>query len=67
NSDIIEDGVNGFLASTEQEWIDKLSQLIDSFELRQKMGKAGRGTTFEGYSILANQELYLKYLNEVTA
>ena len=66
NSDIIEDGVNGFLASTEEEWIEKLSLLIESYELRQKVGKAGRDTTVNDFSTHANKDLYLKYLNEVT-
>ncbi len=66
NSDIIEDGVNGFLASTEAEWIEKLSLLIESHELRLKVGKAGRSTTVNDFSIHANKDLYVRYLNEVT-
>ena len=67
NSDIIEDGVNGFLASTEQEWIDKLSIMIESHDLRKKVGKAGRDTVVNDFSIRANQGLYLKYFNELTS
>jgi glycosyltransferase involved in cell wall biosynthesis len=67
NSTIIQDGVNGFLASTEEEWVEKLSLLIDSHELRQKIGKAGLETTVNGYSIHANKDLYVNYLQEVTS
>jgi len=35
----IRDGVTGMLASTEQEWIEKLSVLVRSPELRREMGE----------------------------
>lgn len=59
NKDIIEDGVNGFLADSEEEWLDKLGQLIDSAELRESLGSAGRQTVVERYSVVANKEKYL--------
>ncbi|MEO9257142.1 MAG: glycosyltransferase [Crocinitomicaceae bacterium] len=65
NSEIIQDGENGFLASSEEEWIEKLSLLIESEELRQKIGKAGRKTVVESYSVLANQEKYLSLFKEL--
>jgi glycosyltransferase involved in cell wall biosynthesis len=60
NKDIIQDGVNGFLAATEEEWLEKLSALIDSAELRQKLGQEGRKTVVEKYSVEANKERYLQ-------
>jgi glycosyltransferase involved in cell wall biosynthesis len=44
NSDIIQDGVNGFLAATEDEWVEKLTQLLHDQNLRQRLGAAGRAT-----------------------
>jgi glycosyltransferase involved in cell wall biosynthesis len=35
NTEIVEDGVNGFLAKTEDEWFDKLCALIESPALRE--------------------------------
>ena len=52
NSDIIQDGENGFLASTEEEWIAKLKLLIHSPEKRLLLGKAGRLTVEEKYSAI---------------
>ncbi len=60
NSDIIQDGVNGFLASTTDEWVAKLSLLIEDAELRKKLGKAGRRTVEEQYSVEANKEKWLE-------
>ncbi len=37
-ADCIEDGVNGFLAKTPQDWEDKLEQLLKSEILRNEMG-----------------------------
>lgn len=50
NSDIIQDGENGFLADAKDEWIEKLKRLLASNELRRKLGAAGRRTVEEKYS-----------------
>lgn len=63
NKDIIADGVNGFLASTTDEWVSQLSRLIDSADLREEVGKKGRETVVEQFSVEANKQLYLKYLS----
>lgn len=65
NPEIIEDGVNGFLAKTEEEWIKKISLLIDSFELRKKLGENARKTVIERYSTISQQRNYLNNFNEL--
>ncbi|MCF8221120.1 MAG: glycosyltransferase family 4 protein, partial [Cryomorphaceae bacterium] len=65
NKEIIQDGENGFLAFTEDEWVDKLSILIDSVDLRKKFGLNGRKTIEEKYSVKANAPRYLKLFNQV--
>src|SRR5258708_4985334 len=50
NTDIIQDGHNGFIADTEQEWVDKLELLLRSADLREKVGMAGRFTGEQKYS-----------------
>ncbi|HSD47950.1 MAG TPA: glycosyltransferase family 4 protein [Pyrinomonadaceae bacterium] len=50
NTDIIHDNENGFLAGTEAEWVDKLSRMLRSAELRRRLGDAGRATVEEKYS-----------------
>lgn len=59
NSEIIQDGENGFLASTTDEWVDKLSQLIEDKDLRERLGKAGRKTVEKGFSVEANKDKWL--------
>ncbi len=42
NRDLVRDGENGFWAETREEWIQKLSLLIENRELRMRMGLNGR-------------------------
>jgi glycosyltransferase involved in cell wall biosynthesis len=65
NSDIIEDGRNGFLASTTDEWVDKLSLLIDNADLRRKMGIEARRTVEERYSVNIWKERYLRHFQHL--
>lgn len=51
NKEIILDGENGFLASRDDEWYEKLLRLCEDHELRRRLGLAGRKTIQERYSI----------------
>jgi len=51
NKTIVQDGVNGFLADSEDEWVDKLSRLTADLELRRQMGQAGRQTVETRFSV----------------
>ena len=50
NREIVKHGENGYLASTEDEWVAALEKLSDSAELRARVGAAGRRTIEERYS-----------------
>jgi glycosyltransferase involved in cell wall biosynthesis len=50
NEALIQDGKNGALAMTEDEWVDKLRQLLRSPQLRQQLGDAGLRTVQEEYT-----------------
>ncbi len=65
NRDIIQDGVNGFLASTAEEWIDKLARLLDDPVLRRRFGEAGRRTVAERYSLERNAPILAETLRRV--
>ncbi len=49
------DGENGFVAQNEEEWYDKLSQLIVNTELRKNMGQKVRETVLARYTTLNTQ------------
>jgi glycosyltransferase involved in cell wall biosynthesis len=51
NSEIVEQGVNGFLAQTQGEWIQSLNTLLHDADLRQRMGEAGRKKVEQEYSL----------------
>jgi glycosyltransferase involved in cell wall biosynthesis len=54
NRTIVRDGANGFLAATEDEWVEKLSRLLSDAALRRRFAEAGRRTIEEGYSLHVN-------------
>lgn len=59
----ISDGVDGFLAGTTEVWVEKLSKLIESPELRKAMGEKARKKALQKYSNKnSNNEEYYNYL-----
>lgn len=60
NKNIIENGKNGFLCATPEEWKNQLISLIKSEELRKKIGSEGFKTVHERYSVQANLPKYQK-------
>jgi glycosyltransferase involved in cell wall biosynthesis len=65
NKAIISDGQNGFLAAEDDTWFEKLSLLIDQPELRLRLGKAGRATVEDAFSVKANAAKYLQVFETV--
>lgn len=65
NSEIIHHNEDGFLANTISDWVNILSELIESPELREKIGKAGRNTVESRYSVRSQQDRYLYFLNRL--
>ena len=51
NNEIVEHGVNGFLAETDREWADYLRILASDPKLRRQMGVAGRKKVESEYSL----------------
>ena len=54
NIEVIQDGVNGFLAQSEEEWFSKLSMLIEDSKLRNRLGAQGHRTVEQRYSLKVN-------------
>jgi glycosyltransferase involved in cell wall biosynthesis len=51
NRDIVEHGVNGFLAESDNEWRAAVNALLNDSDLRRRMGAAGRRRVEEQYSL----------------
>lgn len=51
NKKIVEQGVNGFLATTTQDWVKSLSILREDRSLRERMGKSGRSKVESQYCL----------------
>ncbi|MEO0312324.1 MAG: hypothetical protein RIQ89_1981 [Bacteroidota bacterium] len=66
NASIIQDGVNGYLASDPSEWVNKISMLMGDHALRTRIGAAARNTVIEKYSIHSQKNRYLQYFNQLT-
>lgn len=54
NASIVRDSVNGFYARTEQEWVDRITILLNDESLREAVGKEARKTVEESYSAAAH-------------
>jgi glycosyltransferase involved in cell wall biosynthesis len=65
NRDVVEDGENGFWAMTHEEWIEKLSILIEDPTLRQKMGLSGRELVRTSYSLQGCAPRFYRVLADV--
>lgn len=61
----IEDGIDGFVCATSEEWTEKLIQLIVDPDLRKRIGARARGKTLAKYvtKSVGNRD-YLQYLHE---
>jgi len=65
NKEVIQNGINGFLVTSEEEWIGKLKLLIENANLRKEMGIAGRKIVEEKYSLKVNAPKLLAIIEKV--
>jgi glycosyltransferase involved in cell wall biosynthesis len=65
NVEIIRDGENGFLAATDDEWIDKLRLLIRSEDVRADIGSRARKTVENNYSVAVNAPALVSLLKGI--
>lgn len=64
NKEIIQSGENGFLAESETEWFDVLSELIENADLRHRVGQTGRKTVEEKYSVSFWESQFVNLISE---
>jgi glycosyltransferase involved in cell wall biosynthesis len=65
NSEIIGDGINGFLATTPTEWLNHLNHLIQDPSLRDRIGSEGRFTVESNYSLEKALPILIQVLRSV--
>lgn len=66
NNEIITSGENGFLARTQDDWVNALGSLIKDAAQRKIFGLRGREVIEKRFSLEAFAQGYLKLLREVT-
>ena len=62
NTTVVDDGVNGFLVRVEDQWMEKLSQLIENSILRESLGRKGRIKAESEFSIQKKHAVLLSVL-----
>lgn len=65
NKQIVEHGLNGFLANNLNEWREAFEQLINDHRLRQRMGMYGRKKVEKWYSVQAQVPRLEKLFREI--
>ncbi|WP_460584672.1 glycosyltransferase family 4 protein [Hymenobacter arcticus] len=59
NTEVVQDGQNGYVCATPAEWEQRLRQLLANPELRAQLGYAARATVEQHYSVHANKSNFL--------
>lgn len=64
-ADAIDPGTDGFFAATEDDWYERLRDLLDHPEMRREMGKAGRKKVEARFSLDAAAKAIERQLDEL--
>ncbi len=65
NAEMVEHGVNGFLATTEAEWRSAIETVLADADLRKRMGQAGRAKVEKHYSTQHTASQVVKRIQEL--
>lgn len=63
NSKIVDNGINGFICDTGNDWFEKLQLLLSNPNLRVKMGKEARNKIQAHYSVRATTDAFRQLFN----
>jgi glycosyltransferase involved in cell wall biosynthesis len=58
NQELVEHEVNSMLAADHDQWVQSLNALLDSVELRQRLGQAARQTILDSFTVQARIKEY---------
>lgn len=65
NGSVITDGMDGYLATSTEDWVQHLRRLIEDSELRLRIGQQARKTVLEHYSVASERNHLLDLLNSL--
>ncbi|QKG51639.1 glycosyltransferase family 4 protein [Hymenobacter sp. BRD67] len=60
NTEVVQDGYNGYICSETHEWLQRLRQLLTDAAHRQSLGNAARKTIEQRYSVQANTPNFIE-------
>jgi glycosyltransferase involved in cell wall biosynthesis len=63
NREVINHGKNGFLADSEEEWLNSLKNLIDNTKLRTELGLRARETVVNNYSMTRCAQIFTEVVH----
>lgn len=67
NFRVIEDNVSGFLVKDDDEWLNRLKELLRDIELQKNIGQNGRRRVENLFSVRANTSKYLEVFSHALA
>jgi L-malate glycosyltransferase len=67
NATVVQDGVNGYLVKTDDEWVERMSQLLDDAAERRRLGENGRQLVEQRFALDRQAEQLAKVLTSVAS
>jgi glycosyltransferase involved in cell wall biosynthesis len=64
NREVIRHGENGFLAKTDNDWLEQIGNLVNDADLRKRIGNEARKTVEETYSMTKCAQLFAEVVKE---
>ncbi len=59
NTEVVQDGVNGYICREPADWQRRIRQVLTDAALRQQLGAAARATIVQRYSVVATTPVFL--------
>jgi glycosyltransferase involved in cell wall biosynthesis len=61
----VTDGGNGYLVASDEEWVERLTTLLDDPPLRDRLGRNGRALVEERFALEKQAAILAKVLRQV--